>query len=1048
MYDIFSFIMCLATNNGITEGLISSVIFSVLEEKISKRKIDKITEYILGESLRMKKVLSRGHMISEGISEEYVDYVIEEIRMFIKKFQDKNIDEIRSQHGYENMELADFLWRMYCDLNNGEEFAEYAADLKRGLFVIAKAWNEPPEEAPVIEFIKRIDSKTSRILLGVEDVKTDTEELKKDARELKEEAKDTNRKMDEMSQKIDTAVEVLYSGNEGIHSDINKVKHYTEEMYMMMKKGYRKSSNESEKEEQTSDGQAEQNSEETDDESGALPSESTSGQEAAGTEEILKDEIKICLAAAPDEFQKEIHSLIEFIEEQNQCQNAVHLKLHCYDGETAQELQQYKYCYMLVGAKTETWMQEIYELTCGLSNNWKCVAECVQLRLFFKRLSDGETAPDDNSGREELQNRYRNDFKKIPFYFSDINRIKLDVLQNLRKEAPEIDFSTKSILQFLNNRSFVEACKERDDFQKQYEAVGKISGEDKSPEEKKEMRMLEERLREKNEAVEKMKRDIWDNLNLLTDKLQTENAMDVREMKAIEGVIEYGSYGQADIILRSEEWNQEVADLEQSMKEKKEKLRQFISAQRTLISNLKTRGISDSLENEIIEVYKRITEFSKEWHIEYITMYEFAEFLLNQRKYEEGIKIGEELKCLYGLSDCATPEEQVKLLKLLGDLYYSEKKYEKGERSYTEALDFFKNGSCRNWELRAKTYNDLSKLFWKTNQLAEAQTGLTKIAENLSVLVECEPEKYEPIMAVTYNYIGILARRRSQLDEAVDYHKKVLEIRKRLARKSSSYNFRPLMELTITYNNLAFVYKKRGEYLESEKYYKKAIDIRSRNEKINPSAFRPTLAAVYSSYATVLNLKGENEKAQIICEKAYTIRRDLVQKTPSYRVEFAYTLHEYGTILMDAGEHMYPQAKKYFEEAIQIREKLVDDDEIIYELYLAETYSCYGKLLAKIGVFPLDKQCYRKAEQNMRKACEICDNYAAKNKGYDGDIIAEIHQNFASFLNEHMEKYSEAESYYNKAIIVWKELTKQCQHVFEPKLKKAEEELAELQEKI
>lgn len=79
--------------------------------------------------------------------------------------------------------------------------------------------------------------------------------------------------------------------------------------HMILKEEFGDSSNKSEKEEQTSDGQEEQNPGEPDDELGALPSESTSGQEAANTEEISADEIKICLAAAPDEFQKEIDSL-------------------------------------------------------------------------------------------------------------------------------------------------------------------------------------------------------------------------------------------------------------------------------------------------------------------------------------------------------------------------------------------------------------------------------------------------------------------------------------------------------------------------------------------------------------------------------------------------------------------------------------------------------------------------------------------------------------------------------------------------------------------
>ncbi|MDE7179375.1 MAG: tetratricopeptide repeat protein [Lachnospiraceae bacterium] len=1007
MYENFFVIMDMLINNNMTKKEIASKIIGVLKDKISDGSIDKITNYIGGESVSMKKVLSRDHMISEGISEENVDYVINEIRIFIKNV--RNTDEMRSQCGYENMALADFLWHWYCNLYKREEVIECMADLKRGLFVIAKAWNEPPEEASIIEFIKRIDSKESKILLGMEDVKTDTEELKK-------EAKDTNRKVNEI--------------------------------YLILKEELGDSSNKSEKEEQTSDGQEKQNPGEPNDELGALPSESTSGQKEANTEAISADEIKICLAAAPDEFQKEIDGLKEFIEEQNQCQDAVRLKLECYDGETAQDFLQYKYCYLLVGAKMKTWIQEAYELVCGLIHNEACDTEYVQLRLFFRRVSDGKTVQDDNSGREQLENRYRNDFKRIPYYFSDINRIKLDILQNLRNETSEVNFSTESILQFQNNTDFKEACKKREALLKQYIDAGEVIDTDKSPEEKKQIRLLEDELNEQNDVVKKMEREIWDNLNLLTEKLQTERAMDIREAEAIEGIIEYGNYENADVLLRSEKWNQEVVDLEQSMKEKQEMLRQFISSQRTLISNLKTKGTGNSLENEIIEVYERITEISKEWHIDYITLYEFAEFLLNQRKCSKGIKIGEELKCLYELSDCASAEERVRLLKLLGDLYFEAKEYDKSQRDYIEAYEIFIICNDVDLVLGTEITNNLARLFWKTNQLEHAENALRKNIDKLSILVEREPQKYEPKLAVTYNYMGIMANKRNQLDKAIDYHRKVLEIRERLAGKSSSYNYRPIMDLTITYNNLACVYKKWGDYREAEKYYRKALDIRSRNEKINPSAFRKPLALSYSNYASILNLCGDNEKAQKMCEKAYTIRRDLAQITPSDKVELANTLHEYGIILTDAGERMYFRAKEYFEEAIEIRENLTKDDEMTYEWKLAETCSYYGKLLAKMGKDLFRDPYYGMAEVNMRRACEICDKYLTRNKEYNANKRSEIYQRFATLLDEDLKKYSEAEVYYKKAIKGWKELTDQCPQAFEKKLKKADEALRALQKKI
>ena len=84
----------------------------------------------------------------------------------------------------------------------------------------------------------------------------------------------------------------------------------------------------------------------------------------------------------------------------------------------------------------------------------------------------------------------------------------------------------------------------------------------------------------------------------------------------------------------------------------------------------------------------------------------------------------------------------------------------------------------------------------------------------------------------------------------------------------------------------------------------------------------------------------------------------------------------------------------------------------------------------------------------MQKACDFCDKYANKNKGFDTDKIAEIYYRFAVLLSGRLQKYTDAQLYYKKAIEGYRYLTKQCKEVFEPKLNKAEAELAELQERI
>ncbi len=84
----------------------------------------------------------------------------------------------------------------------------------------------------------------------------------------------------------------------------------------------------------------------------------------------------------------------------------------------------------------------------------------------------------------------------------------------------------------------------------------------------------------------------------------------------------------------------------------------------------------------------------------------------------------------------------------------------------------------------------------------------------------------------------------------------------------------------------------------------------------------------------------------------------------------------------------------------------------------------------------------------MQAACDFCDKYSKQNRDFDTDKTTEIYHSFALLLDKRLKKYSDAEIYYKKALEGYRYLTEQCREVFEPKLKKAEAELAELQERI
>lgn len=329
----------------------------LLKNNSSRQNMDTIEEYILGESLKMKRALSREHMLSEGVSEEYVDVVIEEIRGLIPKLKDRN--ELRRQCGCDEKELVDLLWREYCSFNDKKICAEYENDLKKGLFVVAKSWDEPVEEGAkaCIEILKRLDSITGSISVNITEMKNMLWKA-------------------EMSQTMfETREETHASDEQGEYKPEKK-----------------------------------EESEET----MVLPDELK--QEAVDAEEISPDEITICLAALPDEFQDDIVKLQKFVEEQNRSQNMLRLNLQCYAGEAPQDIQNCKYCYLLVGTTVEKWMQETYELVYHFNSSKTLDKKSVELHMCFKTMTAGKTTPAEHDGMEEWKQRYSKDYGRNPVF--------------------------------------------------------------------------------------------------------------------------------------------------------------------------------------------------------------------------------------------------------------------------------------------------------------------------------------------------------------------------------------------------------------------------------------------------------------------------------------------------------------------------------------------------------------------------------------------------------------------------------------------------------
>ena len=93
--------------------------------------------------------------------------------------------------------------------------------------------------------------------------------------------------------------------------------------------------------------------------------------------------------------------------------------------------------------------------------------------------------------------------------------------------------------------------------------------------------------------------------------------------------------------------------------------------------------------------------------------------------------------------------------------------------------------------------------------------GSSKSILELKSLV---PENKWLNLAASYNNIGLVYMQKGELDKALEFYNKALEIKKEKAPNSLS--------LATSYNNIGMVYRQKGDAARAEEYLKKAEEIK------------------------------------------------------------------------------------------------------------------------------------------------------------------------------------------------------------------------------
>ncbi len=176
----------------------------------------------------------------------------------------------------------------------------------------------------------------------------------------------------------------------------------------------------------------------------------------------------------------------------------------------------------------------------------------------------------------------------------------------------------------------------------------------------------------------------------------------------------------------------------------------------------------------------------------------------------------------------------------------------------------------------------------------EIQGELDKALEYCGKALELNEElERKKGMAANYTNTGYSYRIKGELEKALRYHMKALEMAEVLEEKEV---------MAANYVGIGNVYGTKGEFKEALEHFKNALKL---YEKLGR---KEGIAVVFRNIGTVYAIKGELEKALEYLENALKISKEM-----GYRIKTALTLMTFGDVFVLKGEN--ERALDYYYEA-------------------------------------------------------------------------------------------------------------------------------------
>ena len=215
----------------------------------------------------------------------------------------------------------------------------------------------------------------------------------------------------------------------------------------------------------------------------------------------------------------------------------------------------------------------------------------------------------------------------------------------------------------------------------------------------------------------------------------------------------------------------------------------------------------------------------------------------------------------------------------------------------------------------AMTYNNVAVLYEAQGKYEEALEMHRKSLDIKTRILggdNGDSHAFIAFIADSWNNIGEVLGHMGKYDEALEMLAKSLETRTRIHGVDSH------LDVAASYNNVAIIYRKQGKYEEALEMYRKSLDIRTR---ILGGDSHPSVADSFNNMATILGHQGKCEEALELHTRSLAIRtRNYGDSHPLVASSF----HGIGVVYEKKGDRV--AATEMFTKAYSIHLKMLGPD--------------------------------------------------------------------------------------------------------------------------